>query len=608
MATATVPVRERSTFVTGIVGFVKTAALSLPKFFFMVFLLGLSLLPLSALLMIVPIFMPQESILSDTVKRSRNPVWDVLKRIGAFLVAIGMLLALLAFATEIVTRLNLKSPYFGLLAGKMIGTDLVARLPEAMSLGWPYVILIMYGTDLLLLASIGKVPLSYNYRNLLVRWRITLLTGLAFTVVIALLTVMLGFVNGLNELTANSGVPGNVIVMSEGATDELFSNLGYGDVSKLELERATIDKEGNPLSRVVSVKSIPNTKGGDPIRLVSKETYFTINQRTPVSPGAPERRRFAQLRGVQDSMIAGKVHNITLLSGEWFPDTGSVTLTPEQAANVLDIRRRLDPSRKQEEIEKETTAIPCTLGEGAAVKFGDEQYRRPLKVGDVFLLGELAMHVNGIMKSEGSIYGSEVWSQWKRMGSEFRKESYTTVVMRVDDDTQQSAEAMAAYLSNHFASPRVTARSEPKYFEELSKGNQGLLSMVIIVAIIMALGGVFGVMNTMFAAIAQRIKDIGVLRILGFKRWQILVSFMLESLGIAILGGLLGVLIGSLADGAMLTSNVSSGQGGKTVIMKVTIDADVVICGVLFTIVMGRLGGLVPSLSAMRLGILQSLK
>jgi hypothetical protein len=58
----------------------------------------------------------------------------------------------------------------------------------------------------------------------------------------------------------------------------------------------------------------------------------------------------------------------------------------------------------------------------------------------------------------------------------------------------------------------------------------------------------------------------------------------------------------------MLTSNVSSGQGGKTVIMKVTIDADVVICGVLFTIVMGRLGGLVPSLSAMRLGILQSLK
>jgi putative ABC transport system permease protein len=554
------------------------------NFLFMVFLLGMSLLPLASLLMLIPAFMPQESILADTVRPTRNLAWNVLKRVFALLTGIGMLLALLAFATEAVTRLNFQSPYFGQLAGKLLGADLAERLPTAMTNGWPYMILIMYATDLILLASIGKVPLSYNYRNLLVRWRITLLTGLAFTVVIALLTMMLGFVNGLNELTANSGVPGNVIVMSEGATDELFSNLGYGDVNKLELEVATLDKDGDPLPRPIRVKTVPDPKGGEPPRMVSKETYFTINQIVPRPPGAPEKRRFAQLRGVQDAVMAGKVHNITLLSGEWFADTGSVT----------------GPDGK--------SSIPCTVGEGAAAKFGDEQLGRPLQVGDVFLLGGLPMHVSGVMKSEGSIYGSEVWSQWKRMASEFRKESYTTVVMRVDDDTRNSAEAYAAYLSNNFASPRVTARSEPKYFEELSKGNQGLLSMVIIVAIIMALGGVFGVMNTMFAAIAQRIKDIGVLRILGFKRWQILVSFMLESLAIAIIGGVLGVLLGSLSNGAMLTSTVSSGQGGKTVIMKVVVDSDVIICGVLFTIVMGRLGGLVPSLSAMRLGILQSLR
>ena len=66
---------------------------------------------------------------------------------------------------------------------------------------------------------------------------------------------------------------------------------------------------------------------------------------------------------------------------------------------------------------------------------------------------------------------------------------------------------------------------------------------------IMAVGGVFGVMNTMFAAISNRIKDIGVLRILGYARWQILVSFLLESLVIALLGGLLGCALGSLANG-----------------------------------------------------------
>ena len=67
----------------------------------------------------------------------------------------------------------------------------------------------------------------------------------------------------------------------------------------------------------------------------------------------------------------------------------------------------------------------------------------------------------------------------------------------------------------------------------------------MIVAVVMAMGGVFGVMNTMFASIAARIKEVGVLRILGFKRWQILISFMLESLVIAAVGGALGCVLGA---------------------------------------------------------------
>jgi len=137
-----------------------------------------------------------------------------------------------------------------------------------------------------------------------------------------------------------------------------------------------------------------------------------------------------------------------------------------------------------------------------------------------------------------------------------------------------------------------------------------MLGSVLLVAIIMAIGGVFGVMNTMFAAISQRTKDIGVMRILGFKRWQILVSFMLETLTIAIVGGVIGIAIGSLTDGYQMTSTVSGGQGGggKSVIMRFVFDTDIIICGLLFTIVMGRLGGLVPALSAMRLRILDSLR
>jgi ABC-type antimicrobial peptide transport system permease subunit len=115
-------------------------------------------------------------------------------------------------------------------------------------------------------------------------------------------------------------------------------------------------------------------------------------------------------------------------------------------------------------------------------------------------------------------------------------------------------------------------------------------------------------MNTMFASIAARIREVGVLRILGFKRWQILISFMIESLTIAFAGGLLGCLIGSLANGFEATSQLSSGTGGKSVTLTMQVDIQIIAGGLLFTLVMGRLGGLVPALSAMRMEILESLR
>ena len=89
---------------------------------------------------------------------------------------------------------------------------------------------------LILLQAVGiapRVPLGYSFRNLIVRWRTTLLTTLAFTLVVALMTVMLAFVNGMYSLTKGSSVAGNVIVLSVGALDEVFSDLGYGDIDLL---------------------------------------------------------------------------------------------------------------------------------------------------------------------------------------------------------------------------------------------------------------------------------------------------------------------------------------------------------------------------------------
>lgn len=550
-----------------------------------VFLLGLSLLPLSSLLLMLPAVAPQESVLTDTVRPTRSRWLRIGRRVFSAATGIALLVILLAFAIEVVTRLNLKSPYFGKLARMVLPDSLIANLPKAAVDQWPYVFLVIYATDLFVLFGIGKVPLTYNYRNLAVRWRTTAMTGLAFTVVLCLLTAMLAFVNGLNNLTSNSGIAGNVFVLSEGSTDELFSSLYKGDIEKIINNSADTDLDGKPLTTPVRIKEVQGHGPDGKVKLCSFETYFVINQVVPVKPGEKPRRRFVQLRGIADSFVSAKVHNITLLEGEWFGREGGV------------------------DVGGGKIACPAVLGEGAAAKFAEDLGKAKFKVGDQFKLGDLDMVVWGIMKSEGSTFGSEVWATWDRVGKVFNKSQYTTVVLRVADDSEESARIMAKYLSLNFNTPRVRAVDEKKYFEDLGKSNDAMLTNVIIIAIIMAIGGVFGVMNTMFAAIAQRTKDIGVMRILGFKRWQILVSFMLESLGIAILGGVVGIAIGSLFDGAQMTSNVSSGPGGgKTVIMRLAMDADIVICGLLFTIVMGRVGGLVPALSAMRKGILESLK
>src|SRR5258707_11909264 len=98
----------------------------------------------------------------------------------------------------------------------------------------------------------------------------------------------------------------------------------------------------------------------------------------------------------------------------------------------------------------------------------------------------------------------------------------------------------------------------------------------------MAVGGVFGVMNTMFAAISQRIRDIGLLRILGYHRWEILISFFLESIAIALTGGSLGCVLGYLANGRTAATIL----GDKSVVLTLVVDGDTLVVGMLFTLCM----------------------
>ena len=211
------------------------------------------------------------------------------------------------------------------------------------------------------------------------------------------------------------------------------------------------------------------------------------------------------------------------------------------------------------------------------------------------------------MKSAGKTFDSEVWAKLKEVSDMVNKNTRSTAVFRVADGLDP--EQVARDMIDEFKSPPIVARTEVDYFDSLNATNQQFLYAIIGVAVFMAIGGIFGVMNTMFAAIAQRTRDIGVMRILGFARWQILVSFFLESLLLALVGGLLGCAIGLLANGWSATSMMSSGAGGgRSVMLKLVVDARILGWGLGFSLLMGCIGGLLPALSAIRLKVLDSLR
>lgn len=478
----------------------------------------------------------------------------------------------------------------------------------------------------LLLLLVGKVPLSYNLMNLANRRLTTLLTIGAFTLVIGVQIVLLAFVNGMYALTESSGQPGNVLILSEGSTDEAFSNLGFADGSEIETQEGVAHDEQDRA-------------------LASRETYMGISQQTKDRQTGQLKRRFLQVRGVDDPAMSAKVHGLKLAAdGQFFSESGV---------------REINPAGD--------TAIETILGSGIARELGNDRSVEELKtakrkdrldVGDRFKIGDREWLVTGVFESSGTVYDSEVWTRQSLVGPLFGKSNYTTFCVRARPDyrkdqraaliekrkkaadaayaeaeklkrsdpkaptpkrqvvredfseEQWGAELLKDYFATEYKKAALSPQVEQTYFSNLSATNVQFLGMAIIVATIMSLGGLFGVMNTMFAAISQRTKDIGVLRLLGFRRWQILVSFLLESIVLALLGGVVGCAVGSLCDGYTANGIVTAGAGGggKFVVLRLTVDASTLAVGMMLSLLMGFFGGLIPSLTAMRTTALTALR
>jgi ABC-type lipoprotein release transport system permease subunit len=381
------------------------------------------------------------------------------------------------------------------------------------------------------------IPISYGYRNLLVRWKTTLMTAGGFTLVVAAMIIMLAFVNGICTVCNDSGDPRNVIVLSKGNTDEVLSRLDMRTVLEVEATRGLSRDAGGRIS-------------------ASREVFLVVTQ----PDKATGVYKNIQVRGVLPQ--AFDVHReVRIVAG-----------------------RRPRP------------------GQGEVLVGQRIQQELGVSLGSLQRIGHKAWRVVGIFEAKGSMFESEFWLDVGELLAHFHRDPvYNSVVLRAQ--TPRIAEQVAERLrtSRRIA---VEAQTEKIHYAKQAEQTETIRTSGMVIAAFMAIGAVFGVTNTMFAAISQRIKDIAVMRVLGFRRQQIMLSFLIEAILIAAIGVVLGTAVGYCVNGITL----SCAMGAKSVAFAFTVDAPTVLAVGLFALVMGVLGGLLPALSVMRVEPLESLR
>lgn len=212
--------------------------------------------------------------------------------------------------------------------------------------------------------------------------------------------------------------------------------------------------------------------------------------------------------------------------------------------------------------------------------------------------------ITGVFEANGGGFESEVWGDLDVLAPAFqRRGGYQSVTFRLKDP-----ESVTAFNSDLEKNPRMQVQliQERKYYDDQSaQVSAPLLALAVFVAIVMGVGAVFGAMNTMFAIVAARTREIGTLRALGFSRGSILLSFVIESTLLALTGGALGCLIAVPANGL---SSAAGGANFAEVAFAFRITAPVVIAGMVLAFLMGLGGGLLPAWRAARVSITVALR
>jgi len=383
------------------------------------------------------------------------------------------------------------------------------------------------------------LPLTYNFRNVLVRWRATLATILGIGLVVAVFVLVQSLAVGLEKAAGNTGDPRNILIVRKGSTAESTSMVSLSQFQILRYwPQIARDDAGAPL--------------------ISADLLALISQ--PRIDGRGEAN--VSVRGLKLAGLALRPQ-VKLTAGRWF--------TPG--------KREVAISRK------------------LARRFASFQ------IGDTFRTGGNTLTVVGQFDGGNSAFDSEVWMDADEARSIFDRESYSSLLVRA-----ATPEAGREIISRIEADRRLPllAAPEVKYYADQTMTAMPIKILGNFLATAMSVGAVFAAMNTMYASVGSRTREIGTLRVLGFRRRTILASFIIEGALLAAIGGLLGCLL-ALPMHGVSTGTMSFNSFSETV-FEFRITPWLAAKGLIFAVVVGVIGSLLPAIRASRLPVITALK
>ena len=297
-----------------------------------------------------------------------------------------------------------------------------------------------------------------------------------------------------------------------------------------------------------------------------------------------------------EPMIAGEIFTIIDLMKKGTDETSNLPLR-----GVQDMSFAIRPEFKIiEGVNFQPGTGQVIVGKGAA-----DQYQG-LNVGNEIDIRNSKWKVVGIFSTEGDVHESEVWADLTYTQGAFRRGASASVaIVRLEE--KESLNDLGIFVEND---PRLKLKVERQsdFYNNQSSGASSVINAFgYTVAVIMAIGALFASLNTMYSAVSTRLVEIGTLRAIGFQGSSVLCALMLESMILALFGGLLGSGIAYLVFNGYTVSTLAGGSFSQTS-FAFTVTADIVRQGLILALVVGTFGGILPAWKASRQDITEALR